>query len=208
MKQLKFLISILLFSLITLAQNPHPDLVKGNQYYAQQQYVKAATAYEKVLQTEPENFTALYNLAIVQFQQNNFDAAKATFQKVANKATDAALQSKAWYNQGVIATQEKNIEASIDYYKNALRQNPNDEDARENLQKALREIKKKEPPKKKEDDKKQDKKQQEKPQKQQSKLNKKEVEQRLKLLAQKEKEVQQRQQKEKTKDGGGQRKDW
>ena len=82
--------------------------------------------------------------------------------------------------------------------------------ARENLQKALLELKKKPPPPKKEekkDQKKQDPKQQ--PKKQpQSKMSPKEAEQRLKLLSQKEKEVQQRMQQAKSRTGGGQPKDW
>ena len=46
-------------------------------------------------------------------------------------------------------SQQKKLEESIDAYKNALRQNPNDKEARENLQKALLELKKKTPPPKK-----------------------------------------------------------
>ena len=96
------------------------------------------------------------------------------------------------------------LEKSIDFYKKALRINPDDSQARENLQKALLELKKKEPPKKKDDKKKnQDQQQQKQPQ---SKLSRKEAEQRLKLLEQKEKEVQQRLQKAQS--GGGQKKDW
>ena len=100
---------------------------------------------------------------------------------------------------------QKKLEESIEAYKNALRLNPDDKEARENLQKALLELKKKNPPKKEE--KKDPKKQQQKKQ-QQPKMSPKEAEQRLKLLEQKEKELNQRMQKEKSKSGGNQAKDW
>ena len=106
-------------------------------------------------------------------------------------------------------TQQKKLEESIEAYKNSLRQKPDDKEARENLQKALLELKKKNPPKKKEEKENQKKKQQEQQKKQQQpKMSPKEAEQRLKLLEQKEKEVNQRLQKEKLKTGGGQVKDW
>jgi Ca-activated chloride channel family protein len=113
------------------------------------------------------------------------------------------MKAKAYYNKGTILSGQKKLEESIEEYKNALRHDPNDKNARENLQKALLELRKKNPPKK--DDKKKQQKQQQKPQ---PKMNQKEAEQRLKLLEQKEKEVQQRLQKEKSKTGGGQPKDW
>ena len=115
------------------------------------------------------------------------------------------LRSKTYYNKGAILSRQKKLEESIEAYKDALRLNPDDKEARENLQKALLELKKKEPPKQKNDDQKKKQDQQKQPQ---PKMSRKEAEQRLKLLEQKEKEVQQRLQKEKSKSGGSQAKDW
>ena len=128
---------------------------------------------------------------------------------LADKTKETELRSKAYYNKGVVLSKQKKLEESIEAYKNALRQNPDDKEARENLQKALLELKKKNPPKKKEEKENKKKQEQQQQQKQQqSKMSQKEAEQRLKLLEQKEKEVQQRLQKEKSKTGGGQAKDW
>ena len=115
------------------------------------------------------------------------------------------FKAKAWYNKGAVLSRQKKLEESIEAYKNTLRLDPNDKEARENLQKALLELKKKNPPKKKEEDKKKKQQQQKQPQ---SKMSPKEAQQRLQLLAQKEKEVQQRIQKEKSRSGGNQTKDW
>ena len=75
------------------------------------------------------------------------------------------------------------MEESIEAYKETLRLNPGDQEARENLQKALLELKKKTPPKKQEEKKKQEQqKQQPKP-----KISPRDAEQQLKLLEQKRK---------------------
>jgi len=179
----------------------------GNDYYKQQQFAKASEEYSKVIAADPSNTTAKFNQANALYKQDKKVEAAIIFAEVANNITDKEIRSKAFYNKGVILGQQKNLEESIEAYKNALRNKPDDKEARENLQKALLELKKKNADKKKENDQQKKKKEDQKKQPQ-SKMNPKEAEQRLKLLQQKEKEVQQRVQKEKPKTGGSQAKDW
>ena len=168
--------------------------------------MKAVNEYAKALEAEPSNITAKFNQANALFKLDKKVEAAVIYNDVVKMATDKSLLSKAWYNKGVILSNQQNLEESIEAYKNALRNNPDDKEARENLQKAMLELKKKEPPKKKDED--QKKKQNQQQKQNQSKMSMKEAEQRLKLLQQKEKEVQQRVQKEKVKGGGSQPKDW
>ncbi|MGZ8525730.1 MAG: tetratricopeptide repeat protein [Chitinophagaceae bacterium] len=177
---------------------------KANELYKQRQYQQAEAVYNEVLEKESSNHIAKYNRAIALYKQGKKGEAIKEFDDLAFKTEERELKSKAYYNKGSILSGQVKLEESIEAYKNALRQNPNEKQARENLQKALLELKKKTPPKK-DNKKKQQQKQQQKPQ---PKMNPKEAEQRLKLLEQKEKEVQQRMQKEKSKTGGGQPKDW
>jgi Ca-activated chloride channel homolog len=185
------------------AQETDRLIQKGNELYKQQKYREAELVYNEVLEKEPSNNTAKYNRAITIYKQPKPDEAIKAFDDLAFKTEDKAIKEKSYYNKGAVLSNQKKLEESIEAYKSALRQDPNDKEARENLQKALLELKKKTPPKK--DDKKKQQKQQQKPQ---PKMNQKEAEQRLKLLEQKEKEVQQRLIKEKSKTGGGQPKDW
>jgi len=192
------------------AQSPQTskDIRAGNDYYRQQQFDKAAEAYDKAIQTGTGIGIANFNLGNTLHRQNKEEEAVKIFIDVANRTEKDDLKEKAFYNQGVVLTRQKKLEESIEAYKNALRLNPVDQEARENLQKALLELKKKNPPKKREDQEK--KKQQEKSEQKQpqSKISPKEAQQRLQLLAQKEKEVQQRIQQERAKQGGSQTKDW
>ena len=202
--------TILLFfvSLYSFSQSIPVEkiILAGNEYYKQQQFAKASEEYRKAIDAEPANKTAKFNQANSLYKQDKKVKAAEIFAEVAKDATDKEIRAMAFYNKGVILSQQKNLEESIEAYKNALRNNSEDKEARENLQKALLELKKKNSEKKKDDQ--QNKKKEEQKKQPQSKMSPKEADQRLKLLQQKEKEVQQRVQKEKTKTGGSQEKDW
>lgn len=189
-------------------QDANQSIQTGNDLYKQKKYDEAELHYQDALVSEPSNSTAKFNLANTLYREGKQEEAIKVMDDLAMNDKDAVVRSKAWYNKGVILSAQKKLEESIEAYKSALRQNPGDTEARENLQKALLELKKKNPPKKKEDEPKKKKQEQQQKQQQQPKMNQKEAEQKLKLLEQKEKEVQQRMQKEKVKTGGNQTKDW
>jgi Ca-activated chloride channel family protein len=207
MKPVILLITCLLFlnTLQSLAQDTDRIIQKGNESYKRKEYPMAEVNYNEVLTQDPSNNTAKYNKAAALYRQAKADESIKVLEDLAFKTEQPDLKSKAYYNKGAILSAQKKLEESIEAYKGALRLNPDDKEARENLQKALLELKKKTPPKKDDKKKQQQQKQQQKPQ---PKMNQKEAEQRLKLLEQKEKEVQERLQKEKSKTGGGQPKDW
>jgi Ca-activated chloride channel family protein len=201
-----FLTGFVFMCSVALSQQADP-VQKGNEYYKQQQFENAVAEYNKALEKDPANTVAQFNLANSLQKQKKQEEAIKIFNDLAKSTNEGGLRSKAYYNKGVAMSQQKRLEESIEAYKNALRNNPDDKDARENLQKALLELKKKNPPKKEDDKQKKKKNDQEKKQ-QQPQMNPKEAEQRLKLLEQKEKEVQQRLQKDKNKGSGSQAKDW
>jgi Ca-activated chloride channel family protein len=206
-KNLIILSTVILFSPSLLkAQQVDEIIKKGNDLYKQQQYDPAKTAYDEALAKDSSNTIAKFNLANTAYRLAKPDDAIKSFDQLAAKYKTSDEKAKAWYNKGVVLSNQKRLEESIEAYKDALRQDPNDKDARENLQKALLELKKKTPPPPKKEDKK--KKQQDKKQKEQPKMNQKEAEQKLKLLEQKEKELQQRMQQQKSKTGGASKKDW
>ena len=191
---------LLMLSAGAQGKDPKSILRSGNEWYAAGQFEKAATDYRLVPVTDPAHHIAQYDLGAALYKLGQTDAAMQSFTAAAENTKDRSLAAKAWYNKGVALSKLQRTEESIEAYKNALRRDPNDQQARENLQKALLELKKKKQQNK------QPKKQQPKPQQQQ--MNRKEAEEKLKLLEQKEKQVQQRMQQEKSKNGNGNTKDW
>ena len=201
-------ILITVFLVLTLfrlhAQNVNGEIRNGNKLYQQKIFDQSAAEYKKALAVTPENPVANYNLGNAQFRTNQYDEATNSYESTINNSKEKPVKEKAYYNKGVAYSKQQKLDESIGSWKNALKLDANDQEARENLQKALLEKKKqqeKEDQKKDKNEKKkenqdQDKKekQDQKPDQQQSKLNKKQVEQLLKALAQKEKDVQQKMQ--------------
>ncbi|RYY99693.1 MAG: tetratricopeptide repeat protein [Chitinophagaceae bacterium] len=135
---MKHLLSLLL-SLAALGAGAQTDEVKrGNDFYREGNYSAAEQQYRRA----GDHPTAQYNLANALIKQNRFDEALAVLAPLSTQTGDRALQAAAWYNTGVVYTKQKAIEQSIEAYKSALRINPADKEARENLQKALLELKK------------------------------------------------------------------
>ena len=192
-----------------LAQNENLPLRKGNQFYKEQQFDQSLEEYKKALAQNPASAVAYYNYGNALFRNKQYDEATQSFDNAIANTQDNVLKQKAFYNKGVSFSKQQKLEESIAAYKAAVIMNPADEDARNNLQKALLELKKKNESKEKKDNKDQkDKKQQQKEKpKPQSKLNKKQVEQFLKALQQKEQEVQKKLQ-NKTRSASQQEKDW
>ena len=178
----------------------------GNNFYREKQYEQAVAQYQQALDLDAGNSTALNNLASALYRLGKQDEAVKLFNELAVHTRGKELRSRSYYNKGAVQSRQKKLEESIESYKSTLRLDPNDKEARENLQKALLELKKKNPKQDPDQNKSQQQQQQQK--KSQSKMSPKEAEQRLKLLEQKEKEVQERLQKERAKSGGGTGKDW
>jgi len=199
------IISLLLIPCDLLWSQENETIQKGNNYYRQQQYNKAEDEYQKVLQNSPANKIAKFNLANSLIRQNKTEDAGKLLAELNIQENNADLRSKATYNEGVLLSQQKKLEESIELYKETLRLNPGDQEARENLQKALLELKKKNPPKKQDEKKKKEQQQKQQPK---PKISPREAQQQLKLLEQKEKEVQERLQKNNSKTGSSQPKDW
>jgi Ca-activated chloride channel homolog len=185
------LIASLYLSVLAFAQNATESIVKGNQLYQQSQFDLAEAQYRKALEYEPDNEKAKYNLANSLQKQNKYDEAAKLLQNLAGSSKDNSLKSAAYYNQGVAYTKMKDLDASIESYKKALRLNPNDKEARENLEKALLQKKNQQSSQQK---------------KSQSSMSQKEAEQKLDMLNQKEKQLHQR--KDKEQQGSGQAQDW
>jgi Ca-activated chloride channel family protein len=191
---MKWPLLILLFSLprFVIAQNAAQNLVNGNQFYQKSQFDLAEAQYRKALEYDPGNEKAKYNLANALQRQSKYDEAAKLLEDLGGSSKDNSIKSAAYYNQGVAYTKMKNLDASIESYKKALRLNPNDKEARENLEKALLQKK--------------NQKSSSQQKKSQSNMSQKEAQQKLDMLNQKEKQLHQR--KDKEQQGSGQSQDW
>lgn len=198
MKKFFLLIVIVSLAFVGKGQDSNTLVNRGNQYYQQSQFDVAEIMYRKALKDNNKNFAAQFNLANSLQKQKKYEDAINVMERLADETNEPSLKSSVYYNEGVAYTKSKDLEKSIEYYKKALIYNPNDKEARENLQKALLELKQQQ----------QQKKNQQNQNKKQQKMNDKDAEQKLKMLEQKEKDLQQRLQNQTKQKGNGQREDW
>ena len=203
------------------AQKENALIRSGNRYYKQKQLDQSQHQYQEAVRAAPDNPTANYNLGNAQYRKNNFEEAAKSYETSVEHSPDNAGREKGLYNKGVALAKQKKLPESIDAWKNALKLDASDEDARENLEKALLEQKKQQSQQKdqknqkdqkdkkdKKDQKDEKKDQEQQPKPQPSRLNKQQVEQLLKALQQKENDLQDKMNQNKVKSATQPEKDW
>jgi tetratricopeptide (TPR) repeat protein len=204
-KQSVFLF-ILLFSVFSsFAQSDINSIRNGNKAYLSQKFDEAIGNYQKATTEDPSNYKAWYNLGNALYKKGKPDDAVHAYDEAIQSADSANNKETAFYNKGVVLQNNKKLPDCIDAYKNALRLDPDDADARLNLQKALQLQKQQQQPKSdstkqqqkqspqkkpQQPDKKQQQKQQPQPQPQQPQMSKEDAEEKLNALAQQEKDLQ------------------
>jgi len=188
---------------VALAQPANNYIQKGNDAYRKGDFSAAAENYKNALRKDPENNIARFNLANALQKQNETEQAKKTYDEVIAKADPASLKAESQYNKALAFIKEKDLQNAIAGFKESLKQNPSDDDARENLQKALNDLKKQQD---QQNQKPKPQPQNQQPQKKQPPLNKDMMEQKLNELRNQEKQLQKKLQ---AKTGSGQpEKDW
>lgn len=189
------------FSLSSFSQTGKDAIIKGNKAYKENNYTAAENAYQEALKNSDSDVTASYNLGNALYKKNNTEEAVKSYDNAIINTKDNSVKQKAFYNKGVALQAAKKLPECITAYENALILNPNDEDARQNLQRALKEQKKKEQQQQKNQNKNQNKQQpKNQPQNNQqknnqpkpspSKLSKQDAEEKLKSLLENEKQLQ------------------
>jgi tetratricopeptide (TPR) repeat protein len=143
---------LLLFSMTIWSQKKDEDLPKANEDFAAKNYSEAEARYRISQSKFPEKATSSYNLGNAIYTQKQPAESKLAFAKAIEKAKTYSEKHKAYHNLGNAFMKEKEYEQAEQAYKNALINNPEDEETRYNY--ALAKKKNKENPKK--DDKKKD----------------------------------------------------
>ena len=183
-------------SLNSNGQAENKMIIQGNNLYNIKDYSKAVDVYSLAEKSHPGNAIASYNLGNALYKSDKTEESIKSFDNAIKNSTDLDTRSKAYYNKGVALQKANKLPECIESYKYSLRIDPNDEDARQNLERALKQQNKqnkkdnqdKKDQKQNPQDKKQD--QQDQPKEQPSKISQQDAEEKLKTLMEHEKNLQ------------------
>lgn len=117
-------------------------LEQGNSAFRNGHYAEAEKHYLKLLQQQPNNAAAHYNLGCAYMEQQNTEAALQAFADAVRLSDNEELKARAWHNIGVLhqgkavadqAERAALLHKAADAYKESLRVNPSDDETRYNL---------------------------------------------------------------------------
>ena len=193
--------------LTTNAQSDRQMIRQGNKLYRKGNVAEAEVSYRKAVERNERNAQANYNLGNALMGQRKDSLAITQLEKAAKLETNPLRRAQAYHNMGVICQQHRMFGEAIEAYKEALRNNPTDNETRYNLalckrqqqdqqqdqnqqNKDNKDNKDKQDQQKQEQQQKQDEQKQEQQQKQQ--MSKENAEQLLNAAMQEEKQTQER----------------
>ena len=130
MFQLSFFYSI-------AAGGENPDELYGQGRFAEAEKIYAASDMDN-----PKDLRYRYNRGCANYQGADYKGATAAFSSVLRRAKDSKTQVKAAYNLGNTAFKQGDFASAVAHYKRAILIDPESENARYNLEIALRGLEK------------------------------------------------------------------
>tara|TARA_R110002096_G_scaffold29039_3_gene87680 strand:+ start:592 stop:1410 length:819 start_codon:yes stop_codon:yes gene_type:complete len=106
---------------------------EGNELIADEDFISAEMEYRKAISERPTTVAGAYNLGTSYFKSGNLEESLYRLQQATETATSKSEKHKAFHNIGNILMQNKKCKAAVEAYKNALRNDPSDDETRYNL---------------------------------------------------------------------------
>ena len=127
------LIFVGIFSQQAFTQAERRYIREGNRLYHKEQFDESELSYRRALEKDEESPGARFNLGNSLYKQERFDEALRYFGELAEDIDDPLNRSKVFHNLGNTMLMTQQLEQSIEAYKEALRNNPHDQETRYNL---------------------------------------------------------------------------
>ena len=136
----KIVFYLFFFSLFLTSHSPAAE--NPDELYRQGRFAEAEKMYAESDMDNPKDIRYRYNRGCAAYQNSDFKGAQAAFSSVLRREKEGKMSFKASYNLGNTAFTQGDFTAAADYYKQTLISDPENEDARYNLELSLKELKK------------------------------------------------------------------
>lgn len=123
----------------------------ANKALSSNNFIGAEVDYRKAIAKSGENVAAPYNLGNAYYNQATYGEAFGRFKQAGESATNKTDKLRAFHNMGNVFMKRKEYEKAVEAYKEALRNDPKDEETRYNLALAKELLKKQQDEQKKDD---------------------------------------------------------
>ncbi len=114
-------------------QKGRNEVGEGNRQFEKGKFEEARASYRKALGKAPGSPVATFNLGGSQYKLKEFSDAEESFMEAA-QSSDSEVLGRAHYNLGNSLFRQGRVEESVEAFKQALRLNPNDHQAKHNLE--------------------------------------------------------------------------
>ena len=140
MREFNIVILVLTFTLIsgmTMAQGERKYIRQGNKEYNEGEFNESEIQYRKALDKEINSYEGNFNLGDALYKQEKYEDAARKFSNIADPEINREELSRIYHNLGNSLLKNNQLQESIEAYKQALRNNPNDPDTKHNLAYAM-----------------------------------------------------------------------
>ena len=130
--------SLLLCSLVAFSQEKDKVkkdeyLSKGNKEFSKKEYRDAEADYRISQSKNPANSKSMYNLGNAIYRQGKPSEAMYAYFDAIEKAETKKDKYRAYHNLGNMLMEQKDYQTAVEAYRNALRNDPYDEETRYNF---------------------------------------------------------------------------
>ena len=141
---LRPIVFVMLAALGLLAAACSPSAEKlnadGNDRFAREAYLEALAAYQSAQIESPELAEPYYNAANALYRQGAYPEALEQMEQALRFASEQTIAENGFFNLGNVTYNLESWEEAINAYTEALLLNPDDQDAKYNLELALQQM--------------------------------------------------------------------
>lgn len=115
---------------------------EANKELTSNDFTGAESDYRRAISKSKANVAAPFNLGNAYYNRESYGEAFGRFKQAGEVASSKGEKHKSFHNMGNVFMKNKEYQKAVETYKEALRNNPNDEETRYNLALAKKMLKK------------------------------------------------------------------
>lgn len=141
MRKIVYIFCLLFISYNLYAQEWRDSLNVARSAYKAKDYTNALRYYQSAQKKAPKGINFSNEIAQAAYKAGDYKKAEQIFKKTSSNKGNRIDKFKKFHNLGNSRMKQKNYQGAIDAYKEAIRNNPTNEQTRYNLSEAIRKLK-------------------------------------------------------------------